>query len=91
MKYNPKCRYLFENVVFDDMRDWHQVNRWLGKPVAIHARYYSNTSRQRAWWTNIPLPDEEVPKPRLKDPNKISVWILEEHSFGDGMVKIQRI
>ena len=70
MKYNPKCKYLFENVVFDDMPDWHQVNRWLGKPTVIQARYYSHTSRQRAWWTNLPLPDEELPKPRLKDPNK---------------------
>jgi hypothetical protein len=70
MKYNPKCKYLFENVVFDDMPDWLQVNRWLGQPIVIQARYYSYTSRQRAWWTNIPLPDEELPKPRLKDPNK---------------------
>ena len=70
MKYNPNCKYLFENVVFDDMPDWHTVNRWLGEPLVIQARYYSFTSRMRAWWTNIPLPYGEFPKQKLKDPNK---------------------
>ena len=69
MKYNPNCVYLFENVVFDDMPGWDQVNKWLGSPKVIQARHYSYTSRLRAWWTNIPLPQGELPKPELKDPN----------------------
>ena len=70
MKYNPKYIYLFENVVFDDLPDWHQVNRWLGKPTVIHTRYYSNTSRQRARWTTTPLANKQPPKPERMDPNK---------------------
>ena len=69
MKYNPRCIYLFENVVFDDMPDWLIVINWLGQPTVIQARHYSFTSRLRAWWTNIPLP-EVLPKQELNDPNK---------------------
>ena len=78
MKYNPKCKYLFENVVFDDMPDWHQMNRWLGKPVVIQARYYSNTShdRERGGQTSL-YPMKSFQSPGLWIPT--SVWILEEH------------
>ena len=56
LKYNPHCRYIIENVVFDDMPDWAEVCAILGTPVVLNAKDYSCTWRQRAYWTNIDLP-----------------------------------
>ena len=56
LKYNPKCKYLVENVVFDDLYDdWNQIISELGEPIIIEAADHSSTRRKRAYWTNLEI------------------------------------
>ena len=59
MKYHPSAKVFSENVEFSDMRDdWKGVCDALGKPYIINHQDHSFTCRRRAYWTNIPLPDD---------------------------------
>ena len=58
-KYHPECRFFIENVVFDDMKeDWAEVCDALGKPIIVCADEISHTKRNRAYWTNIDVPED---------------------------------
>ena len=44
--------------MFGDMKgDWAEVCDALGKPITVCADEISHTKRNRAYWTNIDVPD----------------------------------
>ena len=69
LKYNPKCKFLFENVDFSDMEDhWNEINAELGvEPIIIDSANFSYTRRTRAFWTNIALPEDFAATPHPLD------------------------
>ena len=70
-KHHPQGLYILENVVFDDMPDWHVVCAECGQPHVMNANVYSSTHRRRAFWTNIVVPDgwrePSAPPPHAND------------------------
>jgi len=69
-KYHPNAKYFSENVEFSDMKeDWKEVCDALGKPHIINSQDHSYTCRRRAYWTNIPLPDDFTQGYEPKDSN----------------------
>ena len=78
LKHNTGCKFLVENVDFSDMvNDWNSVCVELGKPTLIDSVDFSNTKRNRAWWTNIKLPEGFPGNPRPLEPDAC----MEETSF----------
>ena len=58
-KHHPNAKFFSENVDFSDMKDdWKEVCDALGKPYIINSEDHSFTCRRRAYWTDIPLPDD---------------------------------
>ena len=58
MEFNPECEYLVEHLKFDDMpEDWALVCAAMGTPMILDAADWSASRRNRAWWTNIQLPE----------------------------------
>ena len=49
--------------------DWKEVCDALGKPYIINSQDHSYTCRKRAFWTNIPLPDDFKQGHEPKDSN----------------------
>ena len=69
-KYHPNSKHFSENVEFSDMKeDWKEVCDALGKPYIINSQDHSYTCRKRAFWTNIPLPDDFKQGYEPKDSN----------------------
>ena len=57
LNLNGSTYFFIENVKFDDMEsDWLEVCNALGVPIAVNARDYSYTTRNRAYWHNFPIP-----------------------------------
>ena len=59
LKYNPDCELFSENIKFEDMPDdWQVVCKALGTPRILDSADYSMARRVRAYWSNIPMPDD---------------------------------
>ena len=70
LTYHPDCKFFAENVDFSDMpADWKEVCDALGTPIIITSHDYSYTKRRRAYWTNIPIPENFTEGYSPKDPN----------------------
>ena len=71
LKHNPDLKYFFENVPFEDMHDhWAEVEQALGPAFIVDALDFSNTRRQRAYWTNIQLPTDFAKHPKPLNPDE---------------------
>ena len=67
-KYHPECKFFIENV--DDMKeDWAEVRDTLGKPIIVCSDEISHTKRNRAYWTNIDVPEDWREGLRPRDPD----------------------
>ena len=55
-KHNPDCDYFIENVVFNDMPEWQEVNDTFGEPTVLNSKFVSYTARRRAYWTSFKVP-----------------------------------
>ena len=76
-KYHPNSKHFSENVEFSDMKeDWKGACDALGKPYIINSQDHSYTCRERAFWANIPLPDDFTMSPRTP----ATAWILAAKS-----------
>ena len=51
-------------------KDWKEVCDALGTPIIITSHDYSYTKRRRAYWTNIPVPEDFANGYEPKDPNE---------------------
>jgi site-specific DNA-cytosine methylase len=64
-KHNPSCTFLVENVNFDHLPgDYSIASGALGAPTVRNSECVSFTSRERAFWHNIHLPDGWDAPPR---------------------------
>ena len=58
LEFNPDLEYFIENIEFSDMpRDWYEVCEALGLPYVVNAADFSYTKRNRAYWTNMKIPE----------------------------------
>ena len=69
-KYHPEYKFFIENVVFDDMKDdWAEVCDALGQPIIVCSDEIRHTKRNRAYWTNIDVPEDWRQELRPRDPD----------------------
>ena len=88
-KEESKCKYfLYENnyKIHDDIKN--EITNKLGvKPILINSSIFSAQSRNRLYWTNIPIKnipiDKEISVKDILDINFTGVNIINETTFND--------